>query len=29
MTNKDRFIKGILVLAAFAAVFAIIYFIFN
>ena len=29
MTNKDRLIKGLLVLAAFAITFAIIYFIFN
>lgn len=29
MTNKDRLIKGLLVIAAFAVAFGIIYFIFN
>ena len=29
MTNKDRIMKGLLVLAIFVAVFAIIFFIFN
>ena len=29
MTNKDRIMKGLFVLAIFVAVFAIIFFIFN